>query len=199
MQTRTRIVQQGGLTVVSTIRPDETPHEALRIEDDMPLEDARAWVLVTRKKKRPQRPSAPSAQASAAAALAATATALAALPSTSASHVINQSYSSLHDQNAMWVQLVAATALWAAYTTAKHLVRRSRKLTYVANWSTIALAICLIHQSIGIWHPIAQHWQELAAIGAVAPVFWVSLVILLTYVAHWHRAERRLLRQAVDL
>jgi len=196
MQTRTRVVQQGGLTVVSTIRPDETPHEALRVEDDMPLKDARAWVLVTRKKKRPQRPSAPSAQASAAAALAATATALAALPSTSALQVMNQSSSSSHDQSTMWVQLVAAAALWAAYTTAKHLARRSRKLTYVVNWSTLALAICFIHQSIGIWHPIAQHWQELAAIGAAAPV---SLVILVAYVVHWHRAERRLLRQAVSL
>ncbi len=77
MQTRRRVTQHGGKTVVTPARPVTSQSEAIRLKDDMPMAEARAaWTLVTRKKKRVQFQTYQSPKELAAKALAAAALAL---------------------------------------------------------------------------------------------------------------------------
>jgi len=176
MQTRARSNQRGGPTIMAPARPNQPAPDAL-----VPLEDARAWVLVTHKKNRRQRPGAPSARAAAATAAA----------NAAASHTDNLSV--------MWVQILAAATLWAVYTMASHLVRRRRSAKRVVNLATLTAVACLSHQTIGEWTPIWHLVVGATHISIFAPAAWLSAAMVVALVVHWLRTEQRLFRQAVNL
>jgi len=173
-------------------RPNQPAPDAL-----VPLEDARAWVLVTHKKNRRQRPGAPSARA--AAATAAAMAAVASLPSTSAMLTANAAASHTDNLSVMWVQILAAATLWAVYTMASHLVRRRRSAKRVVNLATLTAVACLSHQTIGEWTPIWHLVVGATHISIFAPAAWLSAAMVVALVVHWLRTEQRLFRQAVNL
>jgi len=185
--------------VVTPARPVASQSEAIRLEDDMPMAEARAaWTLVTRKKKRVQFQTYQSPKELAAKALAAAALALKVQGASASSVDVNASSSS-NGLDVVWVQLVAAAALWATYTMVKHFVRRSRRATRALNITTFLAAAALTNQSIGGWPPILQLWERLVLVGAAAPAIVLIASVVAIFAIIWQRTERNLARKAVNL